>query len=381
MLSKTWIGDRLRADGVISETQLAQALRVAQTAGTRMEEALLRVGALSELQLLRYLAQMTQTRYLSSRQLARWEVSEEALHKVPVRIAERLGFVPIEYDRRADELFVASADAGVPESVKDFVIATKHRRLVVFLARPAAVAASIRKWYRGEAAAFAELESDFEAEPGTDSGAALHSQVHAVPDRRLFDLAEMLSVLVGLNEGSRLELRGHSNQVARMAGELSALLGFDQVQDLSLRMAANLHDVGKPFEPHLTLLSVNQYQPHRITAQQVVRTPLSWLANVQLPGACTEAVAAMYERFDGRGFPVGLRGGEVPLGARVLSVCDSFHDLTDNPKNPYRRTLTEAEAFEVMTQFQGTLFDPSVVERLAQLLGVPGSTRGQLDAR
>jgi response regulator RpfG family c-di-GMP phosphodiesterase len=100
-----------------------------------------------------------------------------------------------------------------------------------------------------------------------------------------------------------------------------------------------------------------------------VRTPLSWLANVELPSACTDAVASMYERFDGRGFPVGLRGDEIPLSARVLSACDAYSDLTANPRNPYRRTLTEAEAYEVIAQFEGSLFDPYVVEHLAQLLG------------
>ena len=179
----------------------------------------------------------------------------------------------------------------------------------------------------------------------------------------------MLQVLVGLNESVRGEFRGHSNQVGRMVRELAALLGLDEVSTVRLAMAANLHDVGKPAEPHLTLLSVNQYQPHRISAQQLVRTPLSWLANVKLPNDCTDAVASMYERFDGRGFPIGLRGEEIPLAARVLSTCDAFSDLTANPRNPYRRTLSEAEAYEVIAQFEGSLFDPCVVEHLAQLLG------------
>jgi HD-GYP domain-containing protein (c-di-GMP phosphodiesterase class II) len=410
MFSKTWVGDRLRADGFITATQLSAAIQAMDQHAERIEESLIRVGAITEKRLLRYLAEKTQTQYVSSAKLAQLEVPRETLHKVPQKLAEKLKFVPVRYDQEANELMVASADAGVPEYVKQLTLATKFRNLKAYIARPAAVQAAIRKWYRGEAQAFASIApeafSQMHGGPqlsnaGTEravtqpsragrtgmqaealvSSRAPTGQVSAGPDRRELDLAEMLQVLVGLNESVRGEFRGHSNQVARMVRELTALIGLDEVGTLHLALAANLHDVGKPAEPHLTLLSVNQYQPHRISAQQLVRTPLSWLANVDLPSDSTDAVASMYERFDGRGFPIGLRGGEIPLGARVLSACDAFSDLTANPRNPYRRTLSEAEAYEVIAQFEGSLFDPYVVEHLAQLLGfTPDDSFGGSDA-
>lgn len=406
MFSKTWVGDRLRADGLITAAQLAQAIRAMDQHADRMEEALLRVGAITEKRLLRYLAEKTQTQYVSSAKLAELDVPAETLNKVPEKLAEKLHFVPVRYDRDANELMVASADAGMPEYVKQLSIATRVRNVKAYIARPRAVEAAIRKWYRGEIQAFAcvveEPTADAEpkaapprrppdrsrTQPSMDipsaarAGAAPPVKRREVrkdapaPDRREVDLAEMLEVLVGLNESTRGEFRGHSNQVGRMVREVAALLGLDEVGALHLAMAANLHDVGKPAEPHLTLLSVNQYQPHRISAQQLVRTPLSWLANVDLPHPCTDSVASMYERFDGRGFPIGLHGAEIPLGARVLAVCDAFCDLTANPRNPYRRTLTEAEAFEVLAQFQGSLFDPAVVELLGQLLGFSSPSAG-----
>ena len=392
MFSKTWVGDRLRADGLITSAQLSAALEAMDQHSERIEESLIRVGAITEKRLLRYLAEKTQTQYVSSAKLAQLEVSPETLHKVPEKLAEKLKFVPVRYDQGANELMVASADAGVPEYVKQLTLATKFRNLKAYIARPAAVQAAIRKWYRGDAQAFAPLApealSQLSAGPqatnarrtqpsgGLRAGARTETtatrgagQTGAGPDRRELDLAEMLQVLVGLNESVRGEFRGHSNQVARMVRELAALLGLDEVAALHLSLAANLHDVGKPAEPHLTLLSVNQYQPHRISAQQLVRTPLSWLANVDLPLDSTDAVGSMYERFDGRGFPIGLRGEEIPLAARVLAVSDAFSDLTANPRNPYRRTLSDAEAYEVISQFEGSLFDPYVVEHLAHLLG------------
>ena len=390
MFSKTWVGDRLRADGLITAAHLAAAIQAMDRHSERIEESLIRVGAITEKRLLRYLAEKTQTQYVSSAKLAKLEVSTDTLRRVPEKLAEKLRFVPVRYDHESDELIVASADAGMPEYVKQLSLATRFRHLKAYIARPAAVQAAIRKWYREEPLAFAQvpgaLPLDADAsrsmtQPSVDPDARSSTsgptsrrphkdRAAAGPDQREVDLAEMLQVLVGLNENVRGEFRAHSNQTARMVRELAALLGLDEVATLRLAMAANLHDVGKPAEPHLTLLSVNQYQPHRISAQQLVRTPLSWLANVKLPDECTDAVASMYERFDGRGFPIGLKGSEISLGARVLAVCDAFSDLTANPRNPYRRTLSESEACEVITQFEGSLFDPYVVEHLAQLLGL-----------
>lgn len=419
MLSRTWVGDRLCAEGLITAQQLELARRASEQHDEPLEDALLRIEVITEKRLLRFLAEKTQTQYISSPKLAQLEVSGEALARVPERLASRLGVIPLRYDRESDELFVAAAEVGLPDFVKQVAIATKVRRVTAYVARPAAVRAAVNRWYRGQAHAFAEVAPETYASLKSSRGSSLPARGLAPPpparsgsparaveldpegkapaaaapaqassrgspsprprvadasagrptDRRLRDLSEMLGVLVGLNESARGEFRGHSNEVARIVRELGLLLGLDQLGILSLVLASNLHDVGKPAEPHLTLLSVNQYQPHRISAQQLVRTPLSWLAKVGLPDDCTDAVASMYERFDGRGFPIGLSGAEIPLGARVLSLVDAFHDLTVNPRNPYRRTLTAVEAFEVLAQFQGSLFDPYVVDRFAELLG------------
>jgi response regulator RpfG family c-di-GMP phosphodiesterase len=76
----------------------------------------------------------------------------------------------------------------------------------------------------------------------------------------------------------------------------------------------------------------------------------------------------MYERFDGHGFPAGLAGKRIPLGARVLALCDTYSDLTLNPTNPYRKELSHEEAHAVLDQFRGTLFDPDLVDLLSQLV-------------
>jgi DNA-binding response OmpR family regulator len=78
------------------------------------------------------------------------------------------------------------------------------------------------------------------------------------------------------------------------------------------------------------------------------------------------AIASMYERYDGQGIPNGQAGKDIPLGARILAVADTYADLTQNPRNPYRKILRPFEACEVLLQYRGTVFDPNIVDIFRQ---------------
>jgi response regulator RpfG family c-di-GMP phosphodiesterase len=482
MQSPTWLGERLKADGLITVAQYLAAVNAMGVHDERMEEALLRVGALDEVKLLRFVAEKTRTQYLSTSRLARIEVSSETLSKIPDRVAERMLVFPVHFDARSSELIVVSPDAGDPDLVKQITILTRARSLKPCIARPLAVKALVNKWYRGEIQAFAaiapetftQLENmDWGADargrrstaepvprerritaeepfarrsavpapnegprwtapapagistrapaptpapvgyrPGAqplttleppppppappvqprispppapaDSVRKLASnrlpslrpvalepeprEPRAVLDRRTADLIEMLHVLVALNENSRDEFRGHSAHVARISRRLAQRMGLDEAGGTYLAMAGNLHDLGKPVAYHLTLLNVHQYPTHRNAAQKLCNTPVRLLESIELPSLATAAVLNMYERFDGKGFPNGLARKEIPVAARVLSLCDAFSDLTLNPRNTFRRVLGPAEAVEALSQHRGTLFDPDIVDLLGQLV-------------
>ncbi len=403
MASPTWIGHRLEAEGVITSAQLSAATRAVQTYDERMEEALLRVGAIDETRLLRFIAEKTQTKYLSTAQLARIEIPTEALRMVAERVAEMLLVCPVRYDRRAGELTVVSPDAGVPEHIKQVRVATGVKQLRAYIARPLAVKAAIGKWYRGEIQAFAAIAPDTftqieshglleqpaapelaassapaartslpAAETGPNApsaGPAVAVRLSAEPsDRRLADLAELLHVLVALAENARDEFRGHSASVAKLSAQLVTRLGQGDSASVHAGIAANLHDLGKPVSYHLTLLNAALYPTHRAAAQKLVHTPLRLLESIELPSTATRAVGAMYERFDGQGFPAGLTGKQIPVVARVLTLCDTFSDLTLNPRNPYRRALNKTEAHQVLLEHKHTLFDPDLVDLLAQTI-------------
>ena len=86
-----------------------------------------------------------------------------------------------------------------------------------------------------------------------------------------------------------------------------------------------------------------------------------------------EIVRASHERWDGAGYPDGLAGEQIPLGARIVSVCDAFHAMT-TPR-PYQRTLTREEALAELRRCAGTQFDPAVVEAFCALAVEPPAAR------
>jgi response regulator RpfG family c-di-GMP phosphodiesterase len=127
-------------------------------------------------------------------------------------------------------------------------------------------------------------------------------------------------------------------------------------------IAAYVHDLGKMGAYHLTALNVAEYEGHRSSATKQASAPLQLMEAVRLPAEAAHAVQHMYERYDGQGFPDKLSAKEIPLGARLLAIADTYADLTQNPRNPFRKTLRPVQACEVLARHRGTIFDPNLVD-------------------
>jgi len=176
------------------------------------------------------------------------------------------------------------------------------------------------------------------------------------------DYVETLNVLVSLLENARPDLRGHSAQVARVMKKVCDRMGLQPMQTAACVVAAYIHDLGKAGTYHLTALNVAEYDGHRTAALKVYNVPERFLEAVALHPDTRSAVNSMYERFDGKGFPAGTSGKDIPLGARILAVVDSYSDVTTNPRNPARRLLKPAEAMEFLSKYRGSVFDPTVLD-------------------
>jgi response regulator RpfG family c-di-GMP phosphodiesterase len=197
-------------------------------------------------------------------------------------------------------------------------------------------------------------EKDFKArKPGGSSGTG------GVGDE---SFQELLNVLITLIENSRPDLRGHSAQVARLTRKIAERIGLSETTKSAYVCASYLHDLGKMGAYHLTTLNVAEYEGHRAQAEKQYKSPVRLLEAVQLPLEVTQTVESMYERYDGNGFPDGSSGKEIPLGARLLAISDTYADLTQNPRNPFRKTLRPTQACEVLARYRGSVFDPNLVD-------------------
>ncbi|MCC6876681.1 MAG: DUF4388 domain-containing protein [Sandaracinaceae bacterium] len=398
--------DRLRDEGAITSSQYTSVVHQAQRSGERIEEALIDAGVMREGDLLKYLAAVYQTRFVSTDKLSKARLDRRTLAALPPKIAERLQVCPIVYDAKAQSLAIVCASPGEDDVEKHVQIATGLREVKCYVARPSAIRAAIAKFYNGDDHAFSELVQpegpDFGmldvVAPQTGGAQASDadmlsqapppppkpSPVRVAPAAPLpailpFDVPlatsaprieteaylETLNVFVALLERERGELRGHSAQVAQLCKRIAERADLPAADRHALLVAAYLHDVGKVAGIyHLTALNVARYEGHRMQATRTREAPLHTFASAGLPSATAEILAHLYERFDGQGFPDRLAGKDIPFGARVLAIVETFADLTSNSRNPYRRLLNDAEAAEVVRGLGGTLFDPALGDLL-----------------
>ena len=150
---------------------------------------------------------------------------------------------------------------------------------------------------------------------------------------------------------------GHGDRVAALAEPIAAELGWDRERIRTLRVAAPLHDVGKvKLAPQLlgkpgllTLEEVAEIRSHPVAGAQLV-LPLRKFHDA-LP-----YVLFHHERWDGGGYPAGLKGRGIPVEARILAIADAF-DAMISPR-PYRRALTHEHALAEVEDGAGTQFDP-----------------------
>lgn len=142
-------------------------------------------------------------------------------------------------------------------------------------------------------------------------------------------------------------------------------LGLNEEEIYELEMSALFHDIGKIATPDSVL-----NKPSRLSEEEFIimkdHPVKSWEILKDFPEFEKIALNAKlhHERFDGKGYPHGLKGEEIPVFARIILIADTFDAMTST--RPYRKGLPYEVAFEELVQFSGTQFDPKLVQLFIQ---------------
>jgi len=160
----------------------------------------------------------------------------------------------------------------------------------------------------------------------------------------------------------------HSQRMAAMTDALCRKLDIDEEQIRAIHSAASLHDIGKIGVPDEILR-----KPGPLTSQEwdsMKRHPKIG-ADIVAPVIRLTRVApiiiAHHEKFDGSGYPYGLKGDQIPMGARILAVVDAYVAITD--ERVYRKARSHKEAMAELVKHSGSQFDPTVVDAFLKLVG------------
>jgi len=205
-------------------------------------------------------------------------------------------------------------------------------------------------------------------------GSALRSALlYEQLERAYLGTAEALAAAL---EAKDAYTAAHSRSIVRNAELVGRRLEMDDAELRTLRFGAIFHDIGKIAVPEAILhkrgpLTEDEWaeiQKHPVVGERILAS-VDFLADV-LP-----LVRHEHERWDGGGYPDGLAGDTIPLGARIILACDAYDAMTTN--RPYRPAMSDEQARAELVRAAGTQFDPRVVGALLEVLDEDGRDAAQ----
>jgi putative nucleotidyltransferase with HDIG domain len=171
----------------------------------------------------------------------------------------------------------------------------------------------------------------------------------------------------------------HSAAVARYSREVAGMLGLDEREQDLIHTAALLHDIGKFILPDSVLfanrkLTDDEWELIKLHPEQGAKL----VERIEGYGPVAEIVLHHHERYAGGGYPMGIGGEEIPLGARILSVADTYDVMTS--RDSYRRPVSREAALAELRRVAGTQLDPKVVEVFERMILEKGVAFSHSDA-
>lgn len=179
------------------------------------------------------------------------------------------------------------------------------------------------------------------------------------------DVLDHLVLTAYLAEFAEWDNRSHLERIRRYTYILAKGMGVGHEQASLMSIAAMLHDIGKITIPVTILKKTANLEPaeYKITERHTVEgARLLHGSGSSILQAAAIIAQTHHERWDGSGYPEGLRGEEIPISGRIMALVDVFDSLTT--WRPYKKEMYPDEAFELIKKSSGVLFDPKVVSIL-----------------
>jgi len=199
-----------------------------------------------------------------------------------------------------------------------------------------------------------------------DQAAVVLSAIRVAETLERQDLA-MVGALANALEAKDAATGHHANEIGDLAADVGENLGMHGSELRTLRIGGVLHDIGKIGIPEAILKKPGALSDEEFA---IVREHTTIGAGIigDIPGLADviDIVRASHERWDGAGYPQGLAGEGIPIGSRIISVCDAFHAMTED--RVYRRAMSPELALAELNRCSGTQFWPPAVEALEAII-------------
>ncbi len=200
----------------------------------------------------------------------------------------------------------------------------------------------------------------------SDQYLLLLKEKERLDSERQYMLAGITSLIAALEARDHYTC-GHSNAVSAIVEKMAVKMGMQREDIESICIAGQLHDLGKIGVPDSVLL-----KPGKLTKEEfnlVKEHPVvgvNILANISSLSRIIPAIRHHHERFDGKGYPDGIKGSKIPIWARLMAVADTYHALTSD--RPYRDGMSQAKAMSIIYEAKGTQLCPDCVDLFNDLI-------------
>lgn len=176
---------------------------------------------------------------------------------------------------------------------------------------------------------------------------------------QVIDYHEIIECIVSALDAKDPYTAGHSQRVSDMVLKVCELIGLKKSDIEKIHIAAHLHDIGKIGVPDAVLnkeTRLNNKEWEAIKKHPQIGADI--LSKSQHLSELKEIVLYHHERFDGTGYPLGLNGEKIPVGSRIIAICDSIDAITSN--RSYRKAYDTDYCFKEIEKNIGTMYDPII---------------------